>query len=74
MTYASWGPIFWPFLRSSAREPKIKAVRGSVAIKGIFDACSGEFFKKLLIRAKPRGPNDQKNLIPIEIFDLDRNF
>ena len=22
----------------------------------------------------PRGPNDQKNLIPIEIFDLDRNF
>ena len=22
----------------------------------------------------PRGPNDQKNLIPIEIFDPDRNF
>ena len=22
----------------------------------------------------PRGPNDQTNLIPIEIFDLDRNF
>ena len=24
--------------------------------------------------SKPRGPNDQKNLIPIEIFNLDRNF
>ena len=22
----------------------------------------------------PRGPNDQKNLISIEIFNLDRNF
>ena len=22
----------------------------------------------------PRGPNDQKNLISLEIFDLDRNF
>ena len=24
--------------------------------------------------AHPRGPNDQKNLISIEIFNLDRNF
>ena len=31
--YASWGPIFWPLLRSSARAPTIKAVKGTVAIK-----------------------------------------
>ena len=31
------GPIFWPFLRSPVRAPTIKAVRGTVAIKGIFD-------------------------------------
>ena len=24
--YASWGPLFWPFLRSSARAPIMKAV------------------------------------------------
>ena len=38
-TYASWAPTvtFWPFLRSSARHPTIRAVRGTVAIKGIFD-------------------------------------
>ena len=29
--YASWGPILWPFLRSSARDLTIEAVRG---IKG----------------------------------------
>ena len=34
--YASWGPIFWPFLRSPARVPTIKGVMGTVAIKGIF--------------------------------------
>ena len=34
--YASWGPILWPFLRSSARALAIKAVRGTVAIKGNF--------------------------------------
>ena len=33
MRYASWGPIVWPFL---ARAPTIKAVRGTVAIKGVF--------------------------------------
>ena len=33
--YASWGPIFWPFLRSAARAPTIKAARGTVAIKAI---------------------------------------
>ena len=35
--YASWGPVFWPFLRSSARAPTIKAVRGTVAMKGVLD-------------------------------------
>ena len=30
------GSIFWPFLRSSARAPTSKAVRGTVAIKGVF--------------------------------------
>ena len=39
--YASWGPIFWPFLRSPARAPTIKAVRGSVAIKDIFGNFKG---------------------------------
>ena len=33
--YASWGPIFWPFLRRTARALTIKAVRGTVAIGGI---------------------------------------
>ena len=33
----TWGPKFWPFLRSSARAPTIKVVRGTVAIKGVFD-------------------------------------
>ena len=33
ISYASWGPIFWPFLRNSARDLTIKAVRGTVAIK-----------------------------------------
>ena len=37
MSYASWGPIFWPFLRRSAHAPTIKTIRGTVAIKGIFD-------------------------------------
>ena len=35
--YASWGPILWPSLRSSARAPTIKAVRRTVAIKGVFN-------------------------------------
>ena len=35
LAYASWGPIFWPFLRRSARAPKTEAVRGTVAIKGV---------------------------------------
>ena len=35
--YVSWGPIFWPFLRSPTRAPTVKAVRGTVAVKGIFD-------------------------------------
>ena len=26
------------------------------------------------VTGRPRGPNDQKSLISIEIFDLDRNF
>ena len=30
--------------------------------------------KLFRIASDPRGPNDQKNLIPIEILDLDRNF
>ena len=34
--YASWGPTFWPFLRRPARAPTITAVRGTVAIEGIF--------------------------------------
>ena len=37
MPSASWGPTFWPSLRSSARDTTIKAIRGTVAIKGIFD-------------------------------------
>ena len=37
ISYASWGPIFWPFLRSTARDTTIKAVRGAVAIRGNFD-------------------------------------
>ena len=36
--YASWGPIFWSFLRSSERDPTTKAVRGTVAVKGVFDS------------------------------------
>ena len=28
MGYASWGPIFWPFLRSPARAPTIKPITG----------------------------------------------
>ena len=37
-TYASWGPIFWPFLRSPVlRAPTIQAAKGTVAIEGIFD-------------------------------------
>ena len=32
-----WGPTFWPFLRSFARALTINAVRGAVAIKGLFD-------------------------------------
>ena len=39
--YARWGPIFWPFLRSSARDPTIEAARGTVAIKGVFDNQKG---------------------------------
>ena len=35
MPYASCGPILWPFLRSSARDMTIEAVRGTIAIKGI---------------------------------------
>ena len=31
------GPFSWPFLRSPARATTIKAVRGTVAIKGILD-------------------------------------
>ena len=34
--YASWCPIFWPFLRRSARAPTIKSARGNVAIQGVF--------------------------------------
>ena len=37
IAYAPWGPILWPFLRSSARAPTINAVRGTVAIKGVLD-------------------------------------
>ena len=37
MDSASWGPIFWPFLSSPVRAPTIKAVRGTAAIRGIFD-------------------------------------
>ena len=37
-TLRELGPIFWPFfLRRSARAPTIKAVRGTVASKGIFN-------------------------------------
>ena len=39
--YVSWGPICWPFLRSPARAPTTKAVRGSVAIQGFFDNKKG---------------------------------
>ena len=35
--YASWGPIFWLFFRSSAQDLTMKAVRGTAAVKGIFD-------------------------------------
>ena len=35
--YMSWGPLFWPFLRSPARAPTIKAMWGTVAIQGVFD-------------------------------------
>ena len=37
ISYASWGPAFWLFLRRSARALTIKAVRGIAAIKSIFD-------------------------------------
>ena len=37
MNCASWGPILWPFRRSPARAPTIKALRETVAIYGIFD-------------------------------------
>ena len=33
INYASWGPIFWPFLRSPARGPTIKAVKGTVFVQ-----------------------------------------
>ena len=36
-THFTWGSICWPFLRSAARAPTIKAVRGTVAITGVFD-------------------------------------
>ena len=36
LTWSSLCPIFWPFLRSPAQAWTIKAVRGTVAIKGIF--------------------------------------
>ena len=36
ISYASWGPRVWPPLRSSAQDLTIKAVRGTVAIKGFF--------------------------------------
>ena len=36
MIYASCGPIVWPSLGSAERAPTIKAIRGAVAIKGIF--------------------------------------
>ena len=42
--YASWGPMFWPFLRSPARAPTIRAVRATVAIKNIFDNSRGSRF------------------------------
>ena len=42
--YASWGPIFWPFLRSSARDPTTKAARGTVAIRGTFGNSKGPWF------------------------------
>ena len=36
INYASWGPISWPSLRRSARTGTIKAVRETVATKGMF--------------------------------------
>ena len=41
MYYASWGPIFWPFFRRSARAPTTKIVREIVAIKRVFDNWMG---------------------------------
>ena len=44
MAYASWGlcPMFWPLLRSSTRaQTIIKAARGTVAAKGVFDNFTG---------------------------------
>ena len=29
--------MFWPFLRRSPRAPTMKAVRGAIAIEGMFD-------------------------------------
>ena len=37
IAYASWGPIVRPCPRSFARDPTIKAIRGTVAIEGVFD-------------------------------------
>ena len=45
IVYASWGLlIFWPSLRRSARALTIKAVRATVAIKGVFDNSKGSRF------------------------------
>ena len=51
---------FWPFLWFGLPGRLLKVAK----------KCQAKFRHF----STPRGPNDQKNLIPIENFDLDRNF
>ena len=56
LSYGSWGPIFSPFLRRSARAPTIKTIRGTMAIKGIFDNSKGRPFPSRGPPFPSRGP------------------
>ena len=69
-----FGPVHFPTVLRWA-EPKVTDLRSRTPICGFLRIDISEGQLALACQCPfPRGPNDQKNLIPIEIFDLDRNF